>query len=736
MFKKIIVACATFTLLAMSIAQVFAAEGNSLFITDTKAGEVGKIYVNGPANTDMTVIFVGPSGQRMAQLVKTDTEGKVNMQYDAPQRAGEYEAYISGLKDQSYITFKIMPSRSASADESRVSATNSRAFADGEDTIEIDVLVRDEYGKVIEGLEVKMLSDDEVVITPKSQETNEYGQATFAVHSYEDGTKTLYVYDYEGESIGNVTVEFININVGNTNTVGYQNTGYPMYPMYPTYPMYPMYPTANNSQLMELQMLSRQLNDLESMLGVVNRGTLSGGDYLGASLLDVRRAYAQGSTIDAFEFDEIDEEEVEIGDPISFTIRAVDSDGEIVEDYEGTVTFESDDDDTLLPTDYTFEPADLGEHEFTLALTILNEGTQTIEVMDTEDETIEGELEITIGDIVDEDEGPVATIELDSPLSGTYSSTTQTVSGTTRGDSTVTIFDGKSVVGSVNTDDNGDFSYQVTGLSEGKHEIHILSEHIPTGETMDSEKVEVVIDISPPVLSKISIDPSEPVEEGDSFTVNVETETEAEVSVVINNLSYDLTEQTRGKYAGTLVAPQEKGEYSITVIAQDSFGNEGTYPGEATLTVKPKKKPIANVLAISEEEGIELAWDLFTNASRYKISFGQSTGNYTQQIVTIDSTPSWSIRNLEGGKDYFIQIEALDSTGQVISLPSEETSATALMKVDAAATIVTPPVAPEQPPLPDQVTQTGPEMYLVFLASIIFLDIYARIRRRLKKSVF
>ena len=147
---------------------------------------------------------------------------------------------------------------------------------------------------------------------------------------------------------------------------------------------------------------------------------------------------------------------------------------------------------------------------------------------------------------------------------------------------------------------------------------------------------------------------------------------------------------------------------------------------------KPKKKPVTNVLAMSDKEAISINWNIFQDASRYKISFGKESGKYTQQIVTIDSTPSWIIRNLEGGKDYYLQIEALNSTGQTISLPSQETRARALIKMEAisTATIMT------QPPSSDQVTKTGPEMYLILLASFLFLDMYARVRRKLKRSSF
>jgi hypothetical protein len=88
------------------------------------------------------------------------------------------------------------------------------------------------------------------------------------------------------------------------------------------------------------------------------------------------------------------------------------------------------------------------------------------------------------------------------------------------------------------------------------------------------------------------------------------------------------------------------------------------------------------------------------------------------------------LRNLTGGTTYYIKIEALNATGQVISLPSEETSIKALVRSTTASI----PQEPVQPPSGNQVTQTGPEMYVILLASLVFLDLYGRVRRRLMRG--
>jgi hypothetical protein len=69
------------------------------------------------------------------------------------------------------------------------------------------------------------------------------------------------------------------------------------------------------------------------------------------------------------------------GSPFTFTVLALDQNGNVVPDYTGTIHFTTTDSYILPPPDYTFTAADRGAHTFTLAFRIA--GTQTITVTDT-----------------------------------------------------------------------------------------------------------------------------------------------------------------------------------------------------------------------------------------------------------------------------------------------------------------------------------------------------------------
>jgi hypothetical protein len=69
------------------------------------------------------------------------------------------------------------------------------------------------------------------------------------------------------------------------------------------------------------------------------------------------------------------------GQPQSFTVTAVDRDGNPLPGYNGTVHFTSSDAQAGLPADYTFTAADNGTHTFTV--TLKTAGTESVTVTDT-----------------------------------------------------------------------------------------------------------------------------------------------------------------------------------------------------------------------------------------------------------------------------------------------------------------------------------------------------------------
>jgi hypothetical protein len=72
--------------------------------------------------------------------------------------------------------------------------------------------------------------------------------------------------------------------------------------------------------------------------------------------------------------------DVAAGTGFSITVSALDSAGNVLAGYTGTIHFTSSDGGATLPADYTFTPADAGRHTFTLGVTLQTKGPQTVTV--------------------------------------------------------------------------------------------------------------------------------------------------------------------------------------------------------------------------------------------------------------------------------------------------------------------------------------------------------------------
>jgi hypothetical protein len=85
------------------------------------------------------------------------------------------------------------------------------------------------------------------------------------------------------------------------------------------------------------------------------------------------------------------------GSPFDITVTAVDSNGNVVPGYTGTVAFSSTDPyPAVLPATYTFSSSNQGVHTFTSGVTLFTAGVQALTVQDTAKSSITGSTTITI----------------------------------------------------------------------------------------------------------------------------------------------------------------------------------------------------------------------------------------------------------------------------------------------------------------------------------------------------
>jgi hypothetical protein len=98
------------------------------------------------------------------------------------------------------------------------------------------------------------------------------------------------------------------------------------------------------------------------------------------------------------------------GSSFDVVVSALDTQGQVVTGYTGTVHFSSSDPQATRPDDYTFTASDNGTHPFSKGVTLVNAGTQTITVTDTAS-GVTGSVTVTVNPSV----APVEHFALSAP---------------------------------------------------------------------------------------------------------------------------------------------------------------------------------------------------------------------------------------------------------------------------------------------------------------------------------
>jgi hypothetical protein len=83
--------------------------------------------------------------------------------------------------------------------------------------------------------------------------------------------------------------------------------------------------------------------------------------------------------------------------PFDVTVTAVDQNGNVVTNYQGTISFLTTDSDpgVVLPPNYTFTSADAGVHMFLAAVSLVTHGDQALSVVDADGFTVSATVTVT-----------------------------------------------------------------------------------------------------------------------------------------------------------------------------------------------------------------------------------------------------------------------------------------------------------------------------------------------------
>lgn len=574
-----------------------ATKGPEVYVTDTVAGYGTLLRVNETASQEpIEIRITKPDGSVVTLETTTDNDGKAKLDLEGfyTRRAGTYTADArteQGVWGNSF-RFKVYADQ-LSTSRSTLQINHETAASNGNDAIELRIQLKDKYSNPLTGHTVQVLSsrtEDEIIrISPRAY-TDEQGTIVYNLYSRKAGISTFLVHD----STENKTVD-----------------------------------------------ARAKIAFYSPSEKIVERGGEKNSVFLAA---------VQGGTVETLNLQNLPPT-TKTGETLNFAVEAQNNGGSPVGNYTGTVRFSSSDNNARLPNDYTFVAEDQGSHTFSLGIAFQTAGTHTLTVTDLANGDIYGEVNIQVlpqseNALVPSGAASEASgegLNLFTPASGTYSTTTLTFSGEATYGGTIEIMEGDKKLGEVKPNANNQFNQKIQNLSEGEHRFTAqLRDANGTVQSTTSE-ILVTIDSSAPELDKITLEPSGTVETGALITVTLLAEPGLnQVSITLNDtiVQADEKQNAPGNYVATLTAPEIEGDYTLDALLIDELGNEIKSSNIARITVSGGSEEIVypsqvtGVEAVGGHEKITLSWQPPRNA---KLS-----GSMIADEVALEHWETWT----------------------------------------------------------------------------------------------
>ncbi len=237
---------------------------------------------------------------------------------------------------------------------------------------------------------------------------------------------------------------------------------------------------------------------------------------------------------------------------------------------------------------------------------------------------------------------------------GITNDNTLTLTGTAEANSTVKVFDGATLLGSVSADGTGAWTYTTAALANGAHSLTATATDVAGNTGVASAALSVTVDTTAPVAPSIASFSPDSATVGDGITnANVLTLTgtaEANSTVKVFDgatLLGSVTASGTGAWSYTTAA-LANGAHSLTATATDAAGNTGTASAALSVTVDTTAPVAPSIASFSTDSGI--VGDGLTNDNTLTLT-GTAEANSTVKVfdgatllgsVTASGTGAWS----------------------------------------------------------------------------------------------
>lgn len=630
--------------------------------TDTVAG-YASLLKSSMLKPGKSVIFVveKPDYSVVRIPAQADMEGiaKADLYGHQTKLAGVYKVAINypGTADASpQNAFTVYPDQ-VSKTQSVTTSTTQMLEADGLTNTFLTVTLYDAYRNPIKDHQIKLISSrtEDVIQAMEGGITNEEGKANFKVSSKYDGFSIFTAMD------------------ASSNTV---------------------------------------LDEREEIVFFKPTAKEIGGNYFSSGALSANILNDQNvlpGPVSKFEVEGLPSS-VKVNTDLTMSVVAKDKNGNIAKNYTGTILISTpSDENAVLPNngEYTFKEADQGKFTFNLALRFSQLGKQTIQILDKSDWKIAGEfsLDVVSSQVVNQ-AGNSSSLSIKAPPDGAdFGTNLVSITGQGEPNVNIKVFDDDVKIADTQTDSDGFFNFQASGLSGGTHTFYVMGDG---GQVSNS--VTVNIDTIPPVLNSLQITPDGPVNPGQNVNLILNSEPNlAEVKIRVQGVEKTLSPAPGqlGSYTVSLVAPALAGTFPVDVILVDELSNRSELLNQKSLVVQGQvaasnaPTQVQNVEAVSGNGEVLLTWDPVTGntagITSYKVYYGLAYTALTEILQTQGADTSIKVPNLENERQYFFAITAVDTKG----LESKEKSS--VLAVTPLSDSAAPEGEIEEEPLQEEI---------------------------------
>ncbi len=237
---------------------------------------------------------------------------------------------------------------------------------------------------------------------------------------------------------------------------------------------------------------------------------------------------------------------------------------------------------------------------------------------------------------------------------GITNDNTLTLTGTAEANSTVKVYDGATLLGSVTADGTGAWTYTTAALANGAHSLTATATDAAGNTGTASAALNVTVDTTAPVAPSIASFSTDSGTVGDDITndntLTLTGTAEANSTVKVYDgatLLGSVTADGTGAWTYTTAA-LANGAHSLTATATDAAGNTGTASAALDVTVDTTAPVAPSIASFSTDSGT--VGDDITNDNTLTLT-GTAEANSTVKVfdgatllgsVTANGTGAWS----------------------------------------------------------------------------------------------